>query len=849
MKRIGFILLTALLLAGTACQRETPSQDSTRKQMLFTASFQDDTKATSTAFEKGDRIGLFIGSPVNKEDILLTASGSTLVSESPLYWPADIKQSTRVAFQAYYPYHFQSGFSPLADATVTLPADQSSGYAGYDVLYACTTATPADASVHLAFTHAFSRLRIQVADNLASESFKSLTVGSLKATATVNLAAGSVSPKNGSEQEFTPFASDKNTLYLLVLPQNASPVIHVTLASGKQMTYKTDQPITFKACKTVSATISLYEDQIQLTYEIIDWDEDGSFQFYPEESGGDTPLQIQVDCPKELNYGPSIAFEESVGSLITVTANKDLDKIRVQGRTTESWIYLMDNGLAVNGNPSVNARTGIYYVDVYYGAELYTTKSIQINQAGVYTSITSTSNWSDFDLFSGQQMSAYSVLFTPYGGTESVTFASNSDGCCDPLSQDAAPQLFTGDSFVEGQTYPDVQVGSGTFTITYGSNRSLLFKGCLLRYVPIIYVVGDWSDLEHSLSARFVQDQEGNVAYLNINVFQSPVCVEAEYGAYYALPVSGSNDPYPGYNVFKGYKGGTTVEPMTDEIVITSNVSWTQCEASLPEDGLSYHISNPIQVKGDGKHLVTTRTSMKAPDRLTLYDDEYTWPFTSCYRPEKDYQSLQTALRAWVDLKDGLSPLPVTVAPLIQVGVPHVVFGDYQIENLPRGSYDFEGETYPYCDKIHLNLSLQADPLTLYFVKNDVLFFNYDASKDSYFNLGLSESKEYSFVVSHYCSPDSPDDPFVVRRIIMDYLATMTNDVVIRAEWPVDEHWTEDPRYAPAQPVPAASSLDLTHDSRFKDNENQVLGRVDHHPSRHLDLSWNRPVFPPVSHN
>ena len=106
MKKLYFItlVLAALMLAG--CQREASQEMEGLREIKFTASMEGVTKATATAFEDGDRIGLTIGEPVNKDNVVLLPDGESLTAEHALYWPADMSVNEEALFIAYYPYEF-----------------------------------------------------------------------------------------------------------------------------------------------------------------------------------------------------------------------------------------------------------------------------------------------------------------------------------------------------------------------------------------------------------------------------------------------------------------------------------------------------------------------------------------------------------------------------------------------------------------------------------------------------------------------------------------------------------------------------------------------------------------------
>lgn len=285
MKQSFTLMAFAAGLLLTACQRESlPSVHEVRKEIKITASIAQ-TKATATAFETGDKIGLSIGEPVNLSRVALNCTQNGIEAETTLLWPVDCETTTRASFSAWYPYAFTEDFNPMADVDVTLPADQySSGmYAAWDLLGANASATPADESVNLVFSHLFSRLKLTVVDQLTTDRFKDVQtddfhgveVNGIMRNAVVNVSASSVNV-SGEESRGFPCRAGEKIYWLLVAPQKASPEIVLRLNSGKTVSYRSSAPIVFRSGKQVSATLVLKDDEILFNCEIMDWSDDNS---------------------------------------------------------------------------------------------------------------------------------------------------------------------------------------------------------------------------------------------------------------------------------------------------------------------------------------------------------------------------------------------------------------------------------------------------------------------------------------------------------------------------------------------------------------------------------------------
>lgn len=286
MKKSFIVTLTLGVFALVACQRENAPQSGDLREIKFTASVDGVTKATASAFEEGDRVGLTIGSPVNKNNVILVPDGRSLTAEYPLYWPADMKQSQEAGFIAYFPYEFStytSSFDATKNWVFGIGGDQyrSDVYRLQDYMSAVTSATPADDYVALTFKHLMSRFSITIENQLKTDTFKDIQADSFRSVEInqvnpwfeINFANQYVAadPDGGQPYTLAPAKIGPLSYSLILPPQTVSPEISITLSSGKKLTYKTASPITFNSGKRVSATLTLTDDQIVFNYTIEDW--------------------------------------------------------------------------------------------------------------------------------------------------------------------------------------------------------------------------------------------------------------------------------------------------------------------------------------------------------------------------------------------------------------------------------------------------------------------------------------------------------------------------------------------------------------------------------------------------
>ena len=177
MKKIWLLAVGALIM--TACSSdETIEQlgyvpDKGEIQLQFVHPHQ--TRATETAFENTDQIGVYVtaadealqigGNEVNNE--LFTYNGTSWTSKRKVYW-----NEGEHNIYAYYPY--ASKVNDVKDYSFELQADQSTaeGFTKSDFLWAGKTDVAASATaVQMQFAHKLSSVKVllQKGENYTGE--------------------------------------------------------------------------------------------------------------------------------------------------------------------------------------------------------------------------------------------------------------------------------------------------------------------------------------------------------------------------------------------------------------------------------------------------------------------------------------------------------------------------------------------------------------------------------------------------------------------------------------------------------------------------------------------------------
>lgn len=282
MKKI-FISAIAILAAFAGCNKiETPAvtDDGT---MRFNVAHPA-TKATETAFEAGDKIGVYItgyqdGKPLAlqlggnyKNNNPVTYDGTSWTADPVIYWGEG-----KYDVFAYYPFMIPESvdelkFSVALDQRVAETADALSAYEASDFLYAVKKGvTSADGEVELMFKHKMSKLTVNLIKGADYE-------GDLPATATllvhstvtdclIDLATGDVIKNPYSPaRTITAKQIDAGTHTAIIVPQmltNKKPLIEIVF---KDVSYMVESKFQFKSGThhVLNITINNNPDKVKI---------------------------------------------------------------------------------------------------------------------------------------------------------------------------------------------------------------------------------------------------------------------------------------------------------------------------------------------------------------------------------------------------------------------------------------------------------------------------------------------------------------------------------------------------------------------------------------------------------
>lgn len=289
MKAYSYLLTALSVLAViTGCQSEKATKDQgPAKEIAFKAALgKYEVKATDTAFEQGDVVGLFAADPISANNVALTWDGETVKPEEPLFWGLDQAGDDASAFYAYYPYseEVESTFF-----TFSVPEDQSDEeeYKAADLLTASALGTPDVGEVYLRFAHQLTRAIFEIDATALGSEVESVVVEPIKLDADVDLTIPLVEVSEDAEESYVKAAplvkADGTKAWgVIVPPQGISDLmLRITLENGEEYILEQEE-VYLEAGVSYTVHVLLDETAIPISFEfeVFDWiDADGYYFF------------------------------------------------------------------------------------------------------------------------------------------------------------------------------------------------------------------------------------------------------------------------------------------------------------------------------------------------------------------------------------------------------------------------------------------------------------------------------------------------------------------------------------------------------------------------------------------
>lgn len=240
------------------------------------------TRATDSAFEQGDKVGIFVVNEPNTlnasgnhaDNIGFAYAGSAWNPDTPIYW---LDRTTKADFYCYYPY--ANGVSTTAHTFAT-KANQSqlTDYKASEFLWGKSAGiAPTEEAVNITTNHTFSNALVilKPGDGFTEESLaaatKSVKICGVKTNATIDLSTG-VATATGNATEVTPYLENGQYRALIVPQTTAEGALIVVTVDGVDYTFSRSK--TFKANKQHRFTATLNKSSNGVNIGIGGWTEE-----------------------------------------------------------------------------------------------------------------------------------------------------------------------------------------------------------------------------------------------------------------------------------------------------------------------------------------------------------------------------------------------------------------------------------------------------------------------------------------------------------------------------------------------------------------------------------------------
>lgn len=282
MKRIPIIVLITSSFCTFSCQKHLADTTPAPMNIRFIHPSAV-TKATETAFESGDKIGLYVvetpaalqisGNYVN--NLQATYNSTNWISESSLVWPST---TATCDLYAYYPYMEPTSITATPYAILE---DQSAGYGACDFLWGKVAGQAyTTEAIPLTFKHQLSKVTLKLVKGGSYVGDLPTTavfyIHSTVPAATVNFTTGSVTKDPyASAKTITCHKVSDDTYEAVVIPQrisSRSPLFEM-VANG--VSYLVEGTFNFKPGinHTFSVTLNTSTESIRIEIggEIENW--------------------------------------------------------------------------------------------------------------------------------------------------------------------------------------------------------------------------------------------------------------------------------------------------------------------------------------------------------------------------------------------------------------------------------------------------------------------------------------------------------------------------------------------------------------------------------------------------
>lgn len=194
-------------------------------------------------------VKVIAGAPIN-QTVTGTPAGSSLTVSPALYWGAGQTTSTK--------------FIAITGGQTNVSVDSYNVLnSAYDYSYcaklmSAVATTDVGETVNLEFHHIFSKLVINITNNLGADHVASVDVSGIASVGSINFETRAVTITGPYTTNAPAYEETANSKYVFaLLPQTATPVITVTTNLGATYTFTASTPFTFQGAKVASVDLTL----------------------------------------------------------------------------------------------------------------------------------------------------------------------------------------------------------------------------------------------------------------------------------------------------------------------------------------------------------------------------------------------------------------------------------------------------------------------------------------------------------------------------------------------------------------------------------------------------------------
>lgn len=287
-----FFLSLSALLCLVSCSSEngkvdpTPTPTPDPVKIPINISMDVWTRVTDTAYESGDKVGIYVVNYQGASSGTLQSSGNYVdnmcftyagnwTPESEIYWK---DETTKANFYCYYPYGEPSDIAAYPFSVKTDQSQQADYKASEFLWGKASGISPTANAVPIITNRSMSNMLIYVApgkgftEETLAAATKSVRICNVKASATVDLRTG-VATAVGSATEIVPY--NEGTYYrALLVPQTVADGSNLVTITVDGVDYTLAKGFTFKANTQHKFTVTVNKASSGVDIGVGDWEID-----------------------------------------------------------------------------------------------------------------------------------------------------------------------------------------------------------------------------------------------------------------------------------------------------------------------------------------------------------------------------------------------------------------------------------------------------------------------------------------------------------------------------------------------------------------------------------------------